>query len=123
MRSIRLSSVPWIAAIEGGAAGAGASLAFACDFSLAAAGSKITAAYVKAGLAPDAGLSATLSERLPRALVSEMLLLGTPVTADRLAELGAINGLTGTGEALAAAMDPRIGSPPGRPRRKAGSSG
>lgn len=105
VRGIRGSSVPWIAAVEGGAAGAGASLAFACDFVLAARGANITAAYVRAGLTPDGGLSAALTERLPRALVSEMLLLGAPVTAERLAELGAINGLCATGKSLMAAMD------------------
>ncbi|SIS64956.1 Enoyl-CoA hydratase [Roseivivax lentus] len=105
IRAIRASPVPWIAAVEGGAAGAGASFAFACDFVLAARGARFTAAYVKAGLTPDGGLTSTLSERLPRALVSEMLLLGTPVPAERLAELGAINGLTAEGGSLAAAMD------------------
>ncbi|ETX12977.1 hypothetical protein OCH239_15030 [Roseivivax halodurans JCM 10272] len=90
---------------RGGAAGAGASLAFACDFVVAARGAQVTAAYVRAGLTPDGGLSAMLTERLPKALVSEMLLLGAPVAAERLAELGAINGLCDPGEALTAAMD------------------
>lgn len=105
VRGIRASSVPWIAAVEGGAAGAGASLAFACDFVLAAREAQFTAAYVKAGLTPDGGLTSTLAERLPRALVSEMLLLGAPVPAERLAELGAINGLTEVGATLSAAME------------------
>lgn len=104
IRAIRNCPKPVIAAVEGGAAGAGASLAFACDFIIAAEGSKFTAAYVKAGLVPDAGLSASLSALLPRAMVSEMLLLGQPVAAERLAELAAINAVVQAGQTRAQAL-------------------
>lgn len=104
IRGIRACPKPVIAAVEGGAAGAGASLAFACDFIIAAAGSNFTAAYVKAGLVPDAGLSASLSALLPRAMVSEMLLLGQPVAAERLAELAAINAVVKVGQTRTQAL-------------------
>jgi len=104
IRAIKACPKPVIAAVEGGAAGAGASIAFACDFIIAAQGAKFTAAYVKAGLVPDAGLSASLSALLPRALVSEMLLLGTPVLAERLADLAAINTVVPQGKTRAGAM-------------------
>jgi len=104
IRGIRACPKPVIAAVEGGAAGAGASLAFACDFIVAAMGAKFTAAYVKAGLVPDAGLSASLTALLPRALVSEMLLLGEPVLAERLADLAAINAVVQQGQTRAEAM-------------------
>ena len=104
VRAIRACPKPVIAAVEGGAAGAGASIAFACDFIVAAKGSKFTAAYVKAGLVPDGGLSASLSALLPRAFVSQMLILGEPVLAERLVELAAINIVAEPGEARAEAM-------------------
>lgn len=104
IRAIKACPKPVIAAVEGGAAGAGASIAFACDFIVAAQGAKFTAAYVKAGLVPDAGLSASLSALLPRALVSEMLLLGEPVLAERLADLAAINAVVPMGETRTKAM-------------------
>jgi 2-(1,2-epoxy-1,2-dihydrophenyl)acetyl-CoA isomerase len=104
VRAIAGCPKPVIAAIEGGAAGAGASLAFACDLIVASETAQITAAYVKAGLVPDGGLTASLSALLPRALVSEMLLLGEPVSARRLHELGAINALIAEGDARDTAL-------------------
>lgn len=88
---LRAAPVPIIAAVEGGAAGAGLSLALACDMIVAAQGAKFTASYVKAGVVPDAGLTSALSRMLPRQLVSEMCLLARSVTAERMADLGVVN--------------------------------
>ena len=100
VRAIRSCPVPVIAPVEGGAAGAGASLALACDLIVAAAGSKFTASYVRAGLVPDGGLTSALSRMLPRPLAMEMCLLARPVTAERMAQLGAINAAVPAGAAL-----------------------
>lgn len=105
IRAIRSSPVPVIAAVEGGAAGAGASLALMCDLLAAAEGAKFTASYVRAGLVPDGGLTATLARMVPRQLAMEMCVLAEPVSAERLAELGVVNRLTAPGEALDAARD------------------
>ena len=103
IRAIRTAPVPVIAAIEGGAAGAGASLALACDLIVAAKGARFVAAYVKAGLVPDGGLTASLARLIPRSAAMEMCLLGRPVTAERLAELGVVNQLVEAGGADAGA--------------------
>ncbi|SDC43811.1 oxepin-CoA hydrolase, alternative type [Ruegeria marina] len=103
IRAIRGCPVPVIAAVEGGAAGAGASLALACDLLVAAEGAKFTAAYVKAGLVPDAGLTSALARMLPRQLAMEMCLLARPVSAARMADLGVVNVLAAPGEAEAQA--------------------
>lgn len=103
IRAIRACPVPVIAAVEGGAAGAGASLALACDLLVAAEGAKFTAAYVKAGLVPDAGLTSALARMLPRQLAMEMCLLARPVSAARMADLGVVNQLAAPGEAEAQA--------------------
>lgn len=91
VRAIRACPVPVIAAIKGGAAGAGMSLALACDMIIAAQDAKFTAAYVKAGLVPDAGLTSALARLVPRSLAMELCLLGRPITAQRLADLGVVN--------------------------------
>ncbi|MBJ6372571.1 oxepin-CoA hydrolase, alternative type [Sedimentitalea arenosa] len=103
VRAIRACPVPVIASVEGGAAGAGASLALACDLIVAAEGAKFTAAYVKAGLVPDAGLTSSLARLLPRPLAMEMCLLARPVSAERMQALGAINTVAPTGQCDAAA--------------------
>ena len=94
---------PLVAVVEGGAAGAGVSLAFACDFVVAEADAAFTVAYVKAGLVPDGGLTRTLRERLPAGFAARMALLGEPVPARRLHEIGAIEEIAATGEAFAVA--------------------
>lgn len=104
VRAMRACPVPVIAAIEGGAAGAGLSLALACDLIVAAKDAKFTAAYVKAGLVPDAGLTSAMARLLPRPLAMEMCLMGRPVMASRFAELGAVNRLASPGKAMEEAM-------------------
>lgn len=104
IRAIRGARVPVIAAVEGGAAGAGLSIALACDLIVAAEGAQFTAAYVKAGLVPDGGLTAAMARSLPRPLASEMCLLARPVSAERMAELGVVNRVVAPGTAEAEAM-------------------
>jgi enoyl-CoA hydratase/carnithine racemase len=104
IRAIRACDVPVIAAVKGGAAGAGASIALACDFIVAEAGCKFTAAYVKAGLVPDGGLTASLARMIPRPLAMEMCVLARPVTADRMAALGAVNLITTRDQVMAEAQ-------------------
>lgn len=96
---------PVIAAVEGGAAGAGFSLALACDLVVAGRDARFTASYVNAGLIPDGGLTGSLTAALPPALAAELCLLGQPVGADRLFALGAINAVVDPGTALAGAEE------------------
>ena len=91
IRAIRSSPVPVIAAVKGGAAGAGASIALACDFIVIEAEAKFTAAYVKAGLVPDGGLTASLARMVPRPLAMEMCVLARPISAERMQGFGAVN--------------------------------
>lgn len=100
IRAIHACPRPVIAAVEGGAAGAGLSIALACDLIVAAEGARFTAAYVSAGLVPDGGLTGALTAALAPQLAAEICLLGQPVDAARLHAAGAVNLLVEPGTAL-----------------------
>src|ERR1700749_4376691 len=74
VEALRAFPKPVIAAVEGAAAGAGFSLALACDLIVAAEDAKFIMSYARVGLTPDGGGSWLLARALPRALVSEILL-------------------------------------------------
>ena len=102
--SIRTYPKPVLAAVEGAAAGAGFSLALACDFVVAASNSIFVMSYVNVALSPDGGGSWALSRTLPRALANELLMLGERIGADRLRDLGLVNRVCAPGEALATSL-------------------
>jgi len=104
VRQIRGCKVPFIAAVEGAAAGAGFSIAMQCDMIIAAEDAKFTMAYVKIGLTPDGGGSAMLGALLPRQLAFELMALGDVITAPRLQALGVISKCVPKGEALREAL-------------------
>lgn len=102
--ALRRCPLPVIAAVEGNAAGAGFSLALACDLIVAAESAQFTMAYVKVGLSPDGGGSAFTGRLLPRQLAAELLLTGAPVDSRRLHALGVVNRIAADGTALDEAL-------------------
>jgi len=102
--SIRTFPKPVIAAVEGAAAGAGFSLALACDFIVAADNAVFVMAYSSVALSPDGGGSWVLSRALPRALVSELLMCGERIGAARLQAFGLLNRSVPAGDALHEAL-------------------
>ncbi|MCK2213046.1 enoyl-CoA hydratase-related protein [Actinomadura sp. ATCC 31491] len=81
---------PVVAAVNGVAAGAGASLAFACDLRVASEKAKFALAFAGIGLAPDSGASWTLQRLVGLGRAAELLLLGEPLDAARALELGLV---------------------------------
>lgn len=104
IEAIRTFPKPVIAAVEGAAAGAGFSLALACDFIVAADNAVFVMAYSNVALSPDGGASWSLVQALPRQLVNEWLMCGERVGAARLLALGLVNQVTPPGAALPAAL-------------------
>ncbi len=104
IEAIRNCPKPVIAAVDGGAAGAGCALALACDFIVAGHGAKFALSYVSVGLTPDGGASWLLSHLLPRQLAGEMLMQGKPIESARLHQLGVVNRQCPDGAALDTAL-------------------
>jgi enoyl-CoA hydratase/carnithine racemase len=104
IEAIRTFPKPVIAAVEGAAAGAGFSLALACDFIVAADNAVFVMAYSSVGLSPDGGGTWSLARALPRQLASELLLCGERIAGARLHELGVVNRVVPAGSALDEAL-------------------
>jgi enoyl-CoA hydratase/carnithine racemase len=105
IEAIRTFPKPVIAAVEGPAAGAGFSLALACDMIVAARNSVFVMAYSSIALSPDGGGSWSLSRAVPRQLATEMLMCGERIGAERLQQLGVVNRLADAGQALRQALE------------------
>ena len=104
IRAIRDCPKPVIAAVEGAAAGAGLSLAMACDMLVVARNVVFSVAYVKIGLTPDGGATAFLAPFLSRQLLTELCLTGERISGERMHSFGCVNRLVEPGQALDAAL-------------------
>jgi enoyl-CoA hydratase/carnithine racemase len=105
IEAIRTFPKPVIAAVEGPAAGAGFSLALACDMIVAARNSVFVMAYSSIALSPDGGGSWSLSRAVPRQLATELLMCGERIGAERLQQLGVVNRLADAGQSLQHALE------------------
>lgn len=83
--------VPVIAAVNGMAAGAGAGLAFACDFRIASSTAGFLLAFANVGLTLDTGVSWTLPRIVGAARATALALLAEPVSAEAALEMGMVN--------------------------------
>lgn len=90
IRQIRALPQPVVAAVNGVAAGAGCSLALACDIVVATESAKFTNAFVNIGLIPDCGGSYFLPRLVGQARALGLTLLGEPLEARIAADWGMI---------------------------------
>jgi 2-(1,2-epoxy-1,2-dihydrophenyl)acetyl-CoA isomerase len=90
VRRLMALRVPTVAAVNGVAAGAGASLAMTCDLAIAAANASFIQAFSKIGLIPDAGGSWLLVKKLGLARAMGCALLGDKLAAQDAKEWGMI---------------------------------
>jgi 2-(1,2-epoxy-1,2-dihydrophenyl)acetyl-CoA isomerase len=89
--TIREMPKPVISAVNGPAAGAGASLALAADLVVASESAYFLLAFVNIGLVPDGGSSLFVPARIGFARAAELAMLGEPVPAPQAADIGLIN--------------------------------
>jgi 2-(1,2-epoxy-1,2-dihydrophenyl)acetyl-CoA isomerase len=101
VRAIRALEKPVIAAVNGAAAGAGMSLACACDLRLAADTATFVPAFINIGLIPDSGGSYFVTRILGPARAFEWLASGRRLTAAEAHAWGLVTEVV-EAEALAA---------------------
>jgi 2-(1,2-epoxy-1,2-dihydrophenyl)acetyl-CoA isomerase len=107
-RRLQNLRMPTIAAINGVAAGAGASLAMCCDIAIAAPAASFIQAFSKIGLIPDAGGSWLLVERLGMARAMALAMTGDKLSADKAKEWGLIWDVAEDSVAAALALAERL---------------
>ncbi len=82
---------PTIAALPGAAAGAGLSLALACDIRIAAKSAFVSTGYVRVGLSGDYGIAWLLTRAVGSARARELMFTGERVDAERCERIGLVN--------------------------------
>ena len=90
IRAIRRLEKPVIAAVNGVAAGAGANIALACDFVVAAETASFIQAFAKIGLVPDNGGTFFLPRLVGMARATQLAMLADKLTAHQALEWGMI---------------------------------
>ena len=88
--TLRRAPKPVVAAVQGAAAGAGFSMALACDVAVAAESARFTLGYQNIGLSPDGGMTFFLARALGTQRAMEMTLFGTVLTARDAAGWGLV---------------------------------
>src|SRR5918912_2852702 len=104
---VRLRSLekPVLAAVNGVAAGAGMSLALACDVRYAAESARFVLAFVRIGLVPDAGALYFLPRLVGPAAAMELAWTGDPVSAQDALSLGLVNKVVPDDQVVSATQD------------------
>lgn len=90
IRRIRSLPKPVVCAVQGTAAGAGASVAFACDITLAAEDARFAQAFIRIGLVPDSGATWTLPRLAGPQRARALAMLGDPITGVEAAQYGLV---------------------------------
>ena len=89
--AVRKSPKPLVAAVNGVAAGVGASLALVCDLIVAAESAYFLQAFRRIGLVPDGGATYLLPRLIGKARAMELTLLGEKLPAATALDWGMIN--------------------------------
>tara|TARA_E500000305_G_C4029841_1_gene244452 strand:+ start:34098 stop:34892 length:795 start_codon:yes stop_codon:yes gene_type:complete len=88
--ALKALPIPVIAAVQGTAAGAGVSLALACDIVVASRSARFIFSFAKVGLVPDAGATWALVHSLGLPRANALALLGDNIGAEEAATMGLV---------------------------------
>jgi len=104
VRAMHLCPVPMIAAVNGAAYGGGCEIALCCDFAYAAEHARFAMSEVTLGIMPGAGGTQNLARALGVRRAKEMLLTGSPLSAQQALDWGLVNRVCPAGELMDAVM-------------------
>jgi 2-(1,2-epoxy-1,2-dihydrophenyl)acetyl-CoA isomerase len=102
VRGLHALEKPVLAAVNGVAAGAGLSLALACDVRYAAESARLVVAFVRIGLVPDAGMLYFLPRLIGPSRTLELAWTGDPLSAAEAYAIGMVNRVLPDAEVLSA---------------------
>jgi 2-(1,2-epoxy-1,2-dihydrophenyl)acetyl-CoA isomerase len=91
VRTLRQLDKPVVCAVNGVAAGAGANMAFACDFVVASSDASFIQSFSKIGLVPDTGGTFFLPRLVGMARATALIMLADKVTAQDAVTMGLIH--------------------------------
>ena len=99
---LRTMEKPIIASVNGVAAGAGCSLALACDIRIAAESASFIQAFIHVGLVPDSGATFMLPRLIGLSRAMEMACTGRKIKAEEALRIGLVNQIVPNDELSAA---------------------
>src|SRR5215813_2221531 len=105
VREMIAGAKPLVAAVEGYAFGAGLALAAACDYVVAGQGARFCCAFTKVAFLPDLALMYSLPNRVGYAKAKQLIALADTFDAERALQLGVVDEVVQTGDALASAFE------------------
>ena len=91
VRAIRTTEKPFVCAVNGVAAGAGANIAFACDLVVASEHATFVQSFSKIGLIPDSGGTYILPRLVGLQRANALAMLGEKLDANRAKDWGLIH--------------------------------
>ncbi len=91
LRTLRSLAIPVVAAVNGVAAGAGMSLALACDVRLASDVARFSTAFARIGLVPDGGMAYTLPRLVGAGRANWLLMRGDSIDAETALAIGLVD--------------------------------
>jgi 2-(1,2-epoxy-1,2-dihydrophenyl)acetyl-CoA isomerase len=98
-------SIPFVAAVNGAAAGGGCSLALAADIVIAARSAYFLQAFVRIGLVPDMGGTWILPRLIGKARAQAMMVMGERISAETARDWGMIYQVADDDAVLSTAVD------------------